>query len=609
MADQQGQRCKAVYLDSTLDPQTRATALLSLMTLEEKAGLLFHGILTPVKDMHTAITFPFILPSVAEMVGQKHLNHFNLLGPIEDAKSVAIWHNSLQKLALEETRLGIPITVSTDPRNHFTDNVGTSFHAGVLSQWPETLGIAALRDVRLTETFADIARREYIALGFRCALHPQVDLATEYRWSRINATFGEDAELSGQQVEACIRGFHGASSDFGKDSVSTMTKHFPGGGAQGNDGEDSHFAYGQDQTYPAGMFDYHLQPFRNAIRAGTRQMMPYYSKPVGTQHEEVGFAFNKSIIDGLLRKEMGFEGIVCTDWGIISDCEILGQEMPARAWGCEKLSELERVVKALDAGCDQFGGEWKPELVVEAVRSGRVSEERVSQSARKLLIEKFTMGLFDENRFVNVDAVNDIVGRSDFRQLGFETQRKSYTLLQNKDNVLPLSESSIAGKKFYIEGIKLDIAHSWGLSITDQPSQADIAILRLQAPFEPLPGAFEATFHRGSLNFPAAEISRFEDIFSAVPVVIVDVYLDRPAILTPLAKQASALLVNFGASAQAFLDVIMGRDMKTGERVHPEGRLPFDLPRSMEAVRESKCDEPFSTADPLFRFGDGVKYF
>lgn len=594
------------YLNPSLDPQTRAADLLLLMTLEEKAGLLFHGILTPEKDLVAKPSAPFELPSAAELIGQKNLNHFNLLGPIQDAKSIATWHNALQQLALSETRLGIPVTISTDPRNHFTDNVGTSFQAGVLSQWPETLGIAALRDTKLAEAFADVARREYIALGFRCALHPQIDLATEYRWSRINATFGEDAELSGQLVEAYIRGFQGPK--FGSDSVSTMTKHFPGGGAQSNDGEDSHFTYGQDQAYPASMFDYHLQPFKNAIRAGTRQIMPYYSKPVGTQYEEVGFAFNKGIIHGLLRQKLGFEGIVCTDWGVISDAVILGQDMPARAWGCGELSELERVVKALNAGCDQFGGEWKPELVVEAVRSGLVSEENVNQSARKLLVEKFEMGLFDENRFVDVDGVNDIVGRSDFRQLGFETQRTSYTMLQNLDDLLPLSQSSLAGKKFYIEGIRMDIAQSWGLCITDMPSKADIAILRLRAPFEAKSGGFESNFHSGSLEFPAAEIARCEGIFSCVPVVIIDIYLDRPAVITHLAERASAILVNFGASPEAAVDVVMGRDRLTASRVQPEGRLPFDLPRSMEAVRSSACDEPFSTIDPLFRFGDGLRY-
>jgi beta-glucosidase-like glycosyl hydrolase len=600
------QQSEPIYLDPSHNAHTRTTDLLSRMTLEEKAGLMFHGIITLEEDPSAKPQAPFDVPSAAELIGKRNLSHFNLLGAIKNAKDTASWYNTIQKLALSETRLGIPVTLSTDPRNHFTNNVGTSFHAGVLSQWPETLGFAALRDTELVERFANIARKEYIALGFRCALHPQIDLATEYRWSRINATFGEDSHLTGQLVEAYIRGFQG--DQFGKDSVSTVTKHFPGGGAQSNDGEDSHFDYGKDQAYPAGYFDYHLEPFKNAIRAGTRQMMPYYSKAVNTKYEEVAFAFNKSIVHGLLRQQLGFQGIVCTDWGVISDAVIMGQNMPARAWGCEHLSDLEKVIKVLDAGCDQFGGEWRPELVVEAVRKGFVTEQRIDQSIHRLLLDKFEMGLFDENRFVDVDRADEIVGCLDFRQLGLDTQRRSYTLLRNQNNLLPLSRGSLAEKKIYIDGIDVNTARSRNLNITDQLSEADIAIVRLRAPFEARSGGFESFFHAGSLEFAAPEIDRHEKLFSSVPIVIVDIYLDRPAVITHLAERASALLVNFGASSDALLDVVMGKDHDSGKITQPEGRLPFDLPRDMTAVCNSPCDKPFSTLNPLFHFGDGLRY-
>jgi beta-glucosidase len=185
-----------------------------------------------------------------------------------------------------------------------------------LSLWPEFLGFAALRDVKLVEKFANIARQEYLALGLRVALHPQVDLATEYRWSRINNTFGEDAELTGELVQGYIRGFQdkpGLGLGFGPHSVSTMTKHFPGGGPQ-HDGEDPHFEYGREQVYPGHNFKCHLEPFKKAIAAGTRQIMPYYGMPVGTKYEEVGFAFSREIVTDLLRGELGFDGIICTDW-------------------------------------------------------------------------------------------------------------------------------------------------------------------------------------------------------------------------------------------------------------------------------------------------------
>jgi beta-glucosidase len=88
--------------------------------------------------------------------------------------------------------------------------------------------------------------------------------------------------------------------------------------------------------------------------------MPYYGMPIGTDLEPVAFGFNRGVVTGMLRERLGFDGIVCTDWGLINDAEYLGQPMPARAWGVEHLSPLDRVAMVLEAGCDQFGGEPVP---------------------------------------------------------------------------------------------------------------------------------------------------------------------------------------------------------------------------------------------------------
>ncbi len=150
-----------------------------------------------------------------------------------------------------------------------------------------------------------------------------------------------------------------------------MAKHFPGGGPQ-RDGEDPHFPHGKEQVYPGGLFDYHLGPFRAAIAAGVTQIMPGYGVPVGTRYDEVAFGFNNGVINGLLGTELGFDGIVCTDWGIINDHQIMGEPHAARAWGVEHLSPSERMLMAVNAGVDQFGGESRPEMIVELVRSGQL---------------------------------------------------------------------------------------------------------------------------------------------------------------------------------------------------------------------------------------------
>ncbi|HKG50917.1 MAG TPA: glycoside hydrolase family 3 N-terminal domain-containing protein [Actinomycetales bacterium] len=576
--------------DNTVD--NRVEDLLARLTVEDKAGLMFHDIVAMGRGGSLmSADNPFGRPASDVAIRDMRLNHFNVAGQVDDVRELVAWHNAVQELALS-TGPGIPVTLSTDPRHSFSNNPGTEALAGAFSQWPQSLGFAALDDADLVQRYADIARQEYLAAGIRVGLHPQIDLATEPRWARVGMTFGEDADLTCRLVTAYIRGFQGA--ELGPDSVATMTKHFPGGGPQ-KDGEDPHFAYGREQVYPGGQIEYHLRPFRAAIAAGTLQMMPYYGMPVGTQWEEVGFAFNKGVITDLLREELGFDGIVCTDWGLIGDSVILGQFMPARAWGGEHLSEIERAQKILEAGCDQFGGESRPELVVELVRTGRVSQARIDQSVRRLLREKFVLGLFDRP-LLDADRAVATIGRADFVAEGEAAQRAAMvrlTAVKSGPAELPLD----VHQSVYVENIAPEPAARLGQVVAD-PADADVAVLRLNAPFEPRPGGFEAFFHAGSLEFAPAERDRIVAICQQVPTIVV-LFLDRPAIVPEIAGAAAALIVEFGARDDALVDVLLGR-------THARGRLPFDLPSSTAAVVASRTDTPFDTADPLFRFGDGL---
>lgn len=576
------------WLDASLPVDERVELLLAEMTVEEKAGLFFQTMIVMGEGGELSEgDSAFGIPSNREYVVGRHMNHFNLLGVAPRASHIAAWHNKLQELAAS-TRLGIPVSISTDPRHSFSDNPGAAMFAGPFSQWPEPLGLAATRDAELVQRFGDIARQEYTAVGIRVALHPQVDLATESRWARQLQTFGEDADLAGELGAAYVRGFQGEA--FGPDSVSTMTKHFPGGGPQ-KDGEDPHFDYGREQVYPGGQFELHLKPFAEIFAAGGRQIMPYYGMPVGTEYEEVGFGFNKGVLTGLLRERFGFDGIVCTDWGLVTDQPIMGTDFAARAWGVEHLTPAERMVKILDAGADQFGGEHDPSLLVGLVRDGRVSEERLDVSARRLLREKFELGLF-ENPFVDVEAADAIVGSAEFRAAGEAAQRASIAVLSN-DGALPLRRRA----KLYVEGIAPEAAAQFG-EVVDTPEEADAAILRLQAPYEQRGSMFENFFHAGSLDFPEEVVAHVREVSAAVPTVV-DVFLDRPAILGPIVEAAAAVTANWGANAEALLDVLTGGSPATG-------KLPFDVPSSMAAVEASRPDVPFDTADPLFRFGHGL---
>ena len=577
------------YLEPKRSIDERIEDLLRRMTLAEKAGMLFHTMvmITPDGDLNIDMG-AFGGPSIRELTG-KHITHFNLVGSAS-AEKIAAWTNQLQELATGK-RLGIPITFSTDPRHSFAMNPGAHMTTQAFSDWPEAPGLAAIGDEALVEQFADIARQEYLAVGLRAALHPMADLATEPRWARNNGTFGEDNQLAARLTAAYIRGFQGA--ELGARSVACMAKHFPGGGPQ-KDGEDPHFEYGREQVYPGDNFDYHLPPFQTAIDAGVAMIMPYYGMPVDTEYEPVGFAFNKGIITGLLREEFGFDGVVCTDWGPLTDAHVAGTVFPARAWGVEQLSLEERTLKALEAGVDQFGGEHCPEVVVDLVKTGQLSEARLDTSVRRLLRDKFRLGLF-ENRYADVEGAVSIAGNPAFRAAGNLAQRKSIVLLKN-DDILPLRDRP----KIYIENIDNDVAAAYG-ELVESPADADLAVLRLQTPFQPRNDIFlEAFFHAGDLDFKEPELGRILAITRSLPT-IVDIYLDRPAVIPEIAQACAALLANFGASDAAVLDVIFGR-------FKPTATLPFELPFSMQAVHEQHPDVPRDSANPLYEHGAGLSW-
>jgi beta-glucosidase len=584
------------YEDPRCPLETRIADLLAQMTLPEKAGLMFQTFAAFVADDGASLLDGDIAASPAgQLVTAQRMSHFNFPAILLPAHA-AEWQNRMQQLA-ERTRLGIPITFVTDPRHAFSTNPGTSVRVGEFSQWPEPIGLAAIGDPAAAQEFADIARQEYLAVGIRVALHPMADLATEPRWARISGTFGEDAALAARLTAAYIRGFQGDA--LGPHSVACMTKHFPGGGPQ-KDGEDPHFPYGKDQIYPGNHFDYHLIPFEAALAAGTAQIMPYYGKPVGLDYEEVGFGYNKGIIAGLLRDTYGFDGVVCTDYGLVNDKIVRGGKLEATAWGVEHLTVPERVQKILDAGCDMLGGESCPEIVVELVERGQVSEQRIDLSVGRILRDKFRLGLFD-NPYVDPEAAGRVAGSARFRAAGALAQRKAIVLLKNaragSAPILPLQ----GRPKVYVEAVDPTVAGHYGEVVTDLAA-ADFAILRLATPYQPRQGSnfLERMFHAGDLDFKGEDLARILDVLHRKPAIVV-VHLDRPAVIPEIAAQAAALLGEFGAGDEAVLDVIFGR-------FSPVGRLPFELPSSMEAVRQQHPDVPYDSAHPLYPFGAGLGY-
>jgi beta-glucosidase len=298
----------------------------------------------------------------------------------------------------------------------------------------------------------------------------------------------------------------------------------------------------------------------------------------------------------MLRDRLGYDGVVLTDWELVNDNHVGDQVLPARAWGVEHLDPHQRMERILAAGADQFGGEECVEVLLELIAQGRVSEARIDESARRLLAVKFRLGLFDDP-YVDEGAAARTVGRDDFRAAGHEAQARSVTVLTNEPSaagrLLPLA----SGLRIYAENVQREVVARHGIPV-QRPEDADVALVRLSAPFEPRSDLFlESWFHAGSLDFAPGLVVRMQRIAAACPLVI-DVTLDRPAVLTPLLPVAAAVVASYGTSDDALLEALTGA-------IAPRGRLPFDLPRSMDQVRTHREDVP-GYDDPLFPFGHGL---
>ena len=580
-----------IYEDSRQPISARVEDLLSQMTLEEKVGQMFH----PPVLIKPDILFKSFLDAMNggitedEFIASKHISHFNFYGeaaPIEIAERL----NALQKVA-EETRLGIPVTFSTDPLHEVPRGGGiAAFSLDGISKWPSQLGFAATRDPKLIFEFGQIASAEYRAMGFRTGLHPMSDLATEPRWARNFGTFGSNADLSSEMTVAYVKGFQGNEID--ENSVHTMVKHFPGGGPQ-EGGLDPHLKSGENQVYPGNNFDYHLKPFQAAIDSGMKVVMPYYGIPVGQTDEDVAMAYNKYILTDLLRDKMNFEGVICTDWGVIE----------GRHWGVDNLSIIDRYEKSINAGVDQYGGENKPEYVVELVKNGKVTESRIDDSVRRILKNKFELGLF-EQPFVEESNVQKLVNKKEYIELGLEAQRKSIVLLSNKNNTLPLKKNI----KIFVDGMD-ELEVSKFADIVNDHREADYVLLFLNTVFngnQPsgidrvLDNMLSTMFPNMDLNYNQ-EISAKIEKYSSDSKLIVISDLNRPAILNEANEKSLGLIGTFGVQDRVILETVFGDN-------NPTGKLPFEMPSSMEEVLDQNPDVPDDTANPIFSFGHGLSY-
>lgn len=686
------------YEDWRLNAGERAKDLASKMTIEQIAGLMLYSPHQAIPSGETrfgASTYggksykesgakPYDLSDQQiKFLTDDNVRHV-LITTVESPEVAAIWNNKVQALC-EGLGLGIPANNSSDPRHRATSqteyNTGS---AGQISMWPGSLGMAATFDPEVVKRFGDIASIEYRALGITTALSPQIDIATEPRWSRVNGTFGESPRLSADMAQAYVDGFQTSDSSqeisdgWGYKSVNTMIKHWPGGGA-GEAGRDAHFAFGKYAVFPGNNLKDHLIPFlegglKTKGKTGSASaVMPYYTISYNLDtvyNENVGNSYSRFFINDMLRTKYGFEGVICTDWGVTKD-ESAVNSFGTTPWGAEKLTEPERHYKIIMAGVDQFGGNNDAGPVLEAYKLGikehgeEFMRKRMEQSAVRLLKNIFRVGLF-ENPYLDVEKTKATVGKDEFMNAGFDAQLKSVVMLKNRNKVLPFEKKKTVyipkrktggTKDFFGRETPVTVDYPINVelvkkyyNVTDDPRVADFAIVVISSPdggsgYDPadlkkggngyvpitlqyrpykavaaretsIAGGdpFENFTNRSYRNksVTAANSSDLDLVLQTrkqmkEKPVVVSILMSKPMVFSEFEKDVDAILVNFEIQDQALLEIISGN-------TQPTGLLPIQMPADMKTVETQAEDVPFDmechtdTEGNRYDFGFGLNW-
>lgn len=588
-----------VYEDWRRPVEERVEDLLSQMTLAEKVAQMMHPTFIPRPDGSPP---PFMEKWCRDLqIG------FVLVRDLPSARAAAECMNKLQEWC-EQSRLGIPIVVSMDSIH------GLSYVNGGLV-YPQNLGLAAIGDLDLVRALVEASRKEHLAVGVRMTLSPNADLATEPRWGRVYECPGEDPYFAAEFVRIYVETYQKGSS-LNKESIICCVKHFPGAGPQ-MEGVDMAPIVSTAETLPL-----HLLPFKAAIEAGVASVMPYYSIPLAL--DTMAALGSRKTLQNLLRQQLGFTGIITTDWGMQ-----FGIRQAGMFWG-QEISNDEALIIGIDqAEVDAVGGASPRDItdVVRLVEAGKIRVDRIDDAVRRILKAKFLLGIF-ENPYVDPVYAEQIVGCAEHQALSLEAARRSMTLVKN-DGVLPITNVAsilVAGSR---AGDVDSLTGGWtakqtGLTVVDairalageacrvhyvaedpeeakaRAAESDVAIVVVGEPaymHNPPWGA-------STLELTASQQKLLEAVRETGTPLVVVVLMARPYILTWCAENADAILIAYlpgTQGAQAIAETLFGLN-------NPQGRLPVQLPRTMEQVRNQRSDLPSDILDPLYERGFGLSY-
>lgn len=401
------------YRDPSLPIAQRVDDLLARMTVEEKAGQLTqYFYLGGAAAAMTEEEIAELPPERQAFAQQPRMVEDEIAGGRAGSALFVMKAeiaNRLQRLAVEESRLGIPLIQGFDVIH------------GMRTIFPVPIAQAASWDPGSIEAAQAVAAREARALGIHWAFAPMVDVTRDARWGRIIEGAGEDPYLASAVAAAQVRGFQG---DLGPDRILAGPKHFAGYGAArgGRDYEDAEISDSE-------LHNVYLPPFRAAIEAGARNVMSAYMDLNG-----VPASGNEWLLTEVLRGELGFEGFVVSDANAVKSLET--QHFAA--------SPEDAAVRAVRAGLDMEMCMFEPAFGVLAgsVASGALDEAVLDRAVRRVLAAKFELGLF-ERPYVDEAAAEGVLNSASHRELAATAAVRSTVLLKN-DGLLPLDPNAHA---------------------------------------------------------------------------------------------------------------------------------------------------------------------
>ena len=578
------------YEDWRLSPQERAENLLSLMTAEQKAAQMVHLTLVTQKDswfnknnVGFALVYEYIFEPEEE---EDEEESDETQTPISSARNAAMRTNEIQELS-ESSELGIPVIFSMDTE------AGAAFVKDA-TYLPDEINQGAAGDVELVTRLNEVLKEELKAVGVRMALSPDADLITDPRWGRNQECYSEDVETVKTMIAAAVKALQGENG-LDENSVMATVKHFPGAGAQTNGVDGSPLTISEDSI------DLHLAGFKAAIDADVAAVMPYgYSTVPYLGGDAVDNSADQSaaVMTDLLRGELGYEGIIQTDWGL-------------------------NFVGAASAGADVLGG--------AGVRSTAqlvdgVDEALLTDACRRILIAKFQMGLF-ENPYVDEDAAEEIIGSDEHKAVAKEAAAKSFTLVKYEN------AASLADQSFIVAGElasdvrclnsgwtakePVEIAGTSILTALQEKAGADNVTHITSAEEVPADlsgvtavvvvgeksGTHDPAWGAATLEFPEEQTALINALDKAGANVVAVVVMNRAYVLTPIVDAADSVLVVYRpgvtCGAEAVADCLFGETAITG-------RLPFQIPESMEQVLSQREDMPKDIENPLYEYGFGI---